>query len=207
MSDSNLGQLQICNSAILKVGGDMIASITDATKAAQICNAQYNVKRDELLLQVPWRFSLQQVKLTPQATQPIFQYTNAFLLPSDCLRPLKVNADPWTVQQGLILCNSDAINVTYIQIQNGNESSWDPLFAETFSLSLSKELALSLVQSVPLFQEIDKQYQQKLALARATNAVIGTPDRLIADMWSNARKGYDFFWPTAGGLPETYGPV
>ena len=208
MSDSNLTQIGICNSALYKVGADPITSLADGSRAANILSNFYNVLRDEVMSQAPWRFALQQVQLSvPTVTPPPFGYNYAFPLPADCLRPLKVNDNHWSVIQGNLVCNSPMINLLYIQLQNGNEATWDPLFAETLSLRLAMEIALALVQSAPLQATMEKMYMEKIALARSTNAVVGTPERLVADQWSGARKGYYYFWPTAAGAIEDYGPV
>lgn len=207
MGDSSLSQVGICNSALLKVGADVISSLDDGSRAATICSTLYAVLRDEVLSQAPWRFALVQVQLTPLAQAPLFDYLYAMQLPSDCLRPLRVSSDPWTVQGGLLLCNDTSTNVLYIQ-KNIDESAWDPLFAEALAYRLAMDIALALVQSTPLKQEMEKSYTQKIALARSTNAVVGTPERLVADLWSGARKGRD---PSsqivAAGTPETYGAI
>lgn len=207
MSDSALSPVYICNSALLKVGGDLISSLTDGSRAANICNTLYTVLRDKCMGDAPWRFAIMQVQLAPLAQAPLFDYQYAYQLPDDCLRPLSCESDPWTVMAGgILLCNSPTINLTYIQ-RNTDESSWDERFAEAFALLMSREIALALVQSAPLAQAMDKMYQAAIKDARALNAVVGTPKHLIVDLWSNARKGYNYLGPVIGELSEPYGPI
>lgn len=207
MSNSALSPVYVCNSALLKVGGDLISSLTDGSRAAYICNTLYTVLRDKCMGDAPWGFAIAQAQISPQATPPLFDYQFAYQLPADCLRPLNCESEPWTVVAGgLLYCNSQGpLNLTYIQ-RNTDESSWDERFAEAFALLLARELALALVQSVPLQGTMDKMYQMAIKDARALNAVSKSPKHLIADLWSSARKGYNYLGPVVGGLSEPYGP-
>jgi hypothetical protein len=205
--EANFSDVTICNSAILKVGGKQISSLTDNTRTSNICAAQYPILRDEVMRACPWRFALEQAVLaTPNATPPAFNYQAAYDIPSDVLRVWQVNTNPWTEIGNQILCDkADGINCLVIY-QNTDPTSYDAQFAEAVSWRLAMEIALALVQSVPLKQEMEKGYEKAMALARSANAVIGTPERLIADFWSGSRKyGYDRFWPINAGPPEPYG--
>lgn len=205
--ESGFSDVTVCNSAALKVGAYPISSLSDGTRLSNICQAQYPILRDEVMRACPWRFALQQVQLTtPDATPPAFHYNSAYTIPGNILRVWTVDSSPWIEMGAQILCNNpNGINLVAI-VQNTDPTSWDAQFAESLSWRLAMEIALALVQSVPLKQEMEKGYQQSLALARSSNAVIGSPERLVADFWSKARKyGYNQFWPIDAGAPEPYG--
>lgn len=207
--ESNFSDVSICNSAILKVGGRQISSLDDNTRTSNICKAQYPILRDEVMRACPWRFALQQLVLsTPSASAPSFGYSSAYDIPSNILRVWRVNTNPWTEIGNQIVCDKpDGIDCLAIY-QNTDPTSYDAQFAESVSWRLAMEIALAVVQSVPLKQEMEKGYEKSMALARSSNAVIGTPEQLIADFWSNSRKyGYNRFWPINAGPPEPYGPV
>lgn len=206
--ESGFSSVTVCNSALLKVGAEEISSFNDNTRASNICAAQYPILRDEVMGIGTWRFALQQIVLgTPDLTAPAFGYQSAYDIPANVLRVWQVNANPWTEVGNQILCNNpNGINVLAI-IQNTDETSWDARFAECLAWRMAMELANALVQSTPLKQEMEKGFKESLGQARSTNAIIGTPQRLIADLWSSSRKyGYDRFWPINAGPPETYGP-
>lgn len=209
MSNPSLSSTSVCNSALLKVGADLISSLTDGSRAANICNTLYTVIRDKVMGDAPWRNAVQQVQLSATGTTPLFGYNFSFQIPSDCLRVLTVDDGNWTVVSGgLIYCNNPGpLNVTYIQ-RNTDETSWDERLAEAVSLAMGREIALALVQSVPLAQQLDKMYNMAIKEARALNAVVGSPKHLIADIWTNARKGmgYGALGPVYGELSEPYGP-
>ena len=206
--ESGFSDVGICNSALLKVGAYQISSLSDNTRASNTCAQMYPVLRDEVMRASPWRFALAQIVLaTPDGTAPPFGYNAAYDIPANVLRVWQVDTNPWTEIGNQILCEkADGINCLCI-VQNTDPTSWDAQFAEALAFRLASEIALSLVQSVPLKQEMDKNYKETLAAARSSNAVIGTPERFIADFWSKSRKyGYNQFWPINAGPPETYDP-
>lgn len=205
--ESNFSDVSICNSALLKVGAEQISSLADNTRASNTCQVLYTVLRDEVMRAAPWRFALtQRVLGVPNATPPAFGYNSAYDIPSDVLRVLHVDVQNWTEMGNQILCDKqDGINALCIY-QNTDPTSWDAQFAEALAWRLAMEIALALVQSVPLKQEMEKAYEKAVALARSSNAVIGTPERLIADFWSSSRKyGPGMSWAIDAGAPEPYG--
>lgn len=183
----------ICNSALLKLGADIISSLSQTTRAAIICNTLYAYIRDEVMGESPWRFATTRTVLSPNATVPPYQFDFSYDIPSDCLRLLTPEDDSiiWVVENGQILSNEPTLNMKYI-FRNTDESSWDARFCEMLAWRLCMELALSLTQSIPMKQEAEKSYKDCLAQARAMNAVIGTLPPLEADIWTQARKGHNF---------------
>ena len=208
--ETNFSDVSVCNSALLKVGALPISSLSDNTRASNICQAQYPILRDEVMRSSPWRFALQQLSLqTPNATSPIYGYTSAYDIPSNVLRIWQVRGNQNWTEQGnqIFISKSDGIECLAI-VQNTDPTSWDAQFAEALAWRVAQEIAYAMVQSAPLAQEMAKGYEKSLALARSTNAIIGTPERLMIDTWSAARKyGYadNGFGPIDAGSPETYG--
>lgn len=203
-------QITICNSALLKVGADVIVSITDNNRAAIVCNTLYNYLRDEVMGESPWRFATFRAVLVPNSTVPAFDYLYSYDIPSDCLRLLKTYSDNinWIVESGQILTNETSLDMIYLQ-RNTDESTWDARFCEAFAWRIAMELAMPLTKNIPIQQMCATNYEKSLAQARAMNAVIGTQSNLIADIWSGARRG-DKSWRAQQGQTgdgNTYGPV
>lgn len=192
-----LNAVLICNKALVRLGADQISALSDGTPAANLCNLLYAPLRDELLSEHNWKFNKVFVQLNAAATGPLFRYTYSYLLPSDCLTVREVEADPWDVSEGSILCNdSGPINVVYSQ-QVTDETKWEMKFGDALSWRMSMELALSLTQSTSMYEEMEKGLKNSLALARAYSSIEASPQRLRADMWSGARKGYRYLFPMA----------
>jgi len=200
MSAPTVNAVTICNSALLKIGADPISSLTQPGRAALVCNTLYPYIRDEVMRATPWRFATTQAVLSLNAYSPPFDYLYAYNKPTDCLRLLWPDKPDlkWTEQNGLVLTDSNEMNMTYI-FRNTDESSWDNCFTEAFAWRMGMELALALTKSVAMKQEAEKSYKESLAQARAMNAVVGTLRPLLADVWSGARRGYlEYLRPSVG---------
>lgn len=199
MSQPITNQVTICNSALLKLGADKIQSITQTSRAAVTCNTLYNYIRDEVMGERPWRFATKRAILYPNSTTPVFGPNYEYDIPSDCLRLMAPENDSiyWKVEGNCILSTEPTLNMIYIY-RNTDESSWDARFCEAFAWRLCMELALSLTQSIPMFQAAQTAYKEALGQASAMNAVIGTQPRLEADIWSQARRG-DYYWRRSQG--------
>jgi hypothetical protein len=211
MASPITSQLTICNSALLKIGADVINSLVgNQQRAAVACNTLFQYLADEVMGESPWTFAMKQATLAPNATTPLFTWQYTYDIPSDCLRPLFLDNDqiPWVVENGnQILCNEPTLNLTYLY-RNTDFSTWDARFCEALAWRMAMELALALVRSIPLKQEAEKSYNAAIANARSMNAVIGTRPRLEADIWSGARKGRGYWRASIGqaGNGASYDP-
>jgi len=55
--------VDICNSALIKIGEAMISALGDGTKASDLCNEIYAKRRDEVLQVFPWNFAVKELRL------------------------------------------------------------------------------------------------------------------------------------------------
>ena len=81
--------LEICNSALIKLGVEPITSLdplVDDSKAARLCAATYEMIRDDLLASHYWNFAMKRATLVVNATGPLYDYSYAYDLPADSLR-------------------------------------------------------------------------------------------------------------------------
>lgn len=180
--------VDICISALIKLGCDPIASLTEDNSRAKVCNARYSVLRDEMLRAHPWKFALKRVLLSPILDAPAFEFENQFQLPSDCLRPWRVNQDKydWTQEGDKILTNESEIQLVYIS--RVNESKFDSSFTELLATRIAMDICYKLTQSNPRSQELRAEYLAMLADARSFSAQSGkTENYLIADDFINVR--------------------
>ena len=183
-------QVGICNSALIKVGGSVIQSLTQDTKSAQILNAVYEQIRDEVHRAHKWKFAMKRAILSPLATAPDFEYDFQYTVPLDCLRVVSVDDDQydWTREGEYILTNTDtALEVKYIY-RNEDESSWDSSFAEAFAWRLAGEIAYALTQSTERTTTCMAGYDKALAYARSFSSTEGTVSGFVADTWTDSRK-------------------
>lgn len=181
--------VKIANSALIKVGSGPIQDLDEDTKRAVIISAIYDTIRDEVLRAHPWNFALKRAVLFPNSDTPPFEFTYTYDLPSDCLRPLKMD-DPeivWVEESRQILTDETTLNMTYI-FRNEDESSWDSSFEEAFAWRLAREVSYALTQSQAVVQACDAGYKRALGDARSYDGVTGRMDVFIADEWTKARR-------------------
>lgn len=181
-------KIDICNSALIKIGQSRISSITEDTKAAIFCNQQYATLRDEVLYSHPWNFAVRRVELGLLATAPAFEFDNQFQLPSNCLRVLETDDTDmiYVIEGRNLLTNWDTVKIKYIE-RITDESQFNPAFAEALALRMAWDLAYPLVESVSLQDRMAAAYEAFLAQARSFDAQEGTPEEMNSDTWLNAR--------------------
>lgn len=141
-------RLQIANGALIKLGGRTISSLSGTDKESRLCNERLGPCRQALLRLYPWQFAIARVTLDTVASTPEFGYSNAFTLPTDCLRVVTVNEgdEQYRVEGGLLLSDSSEVRLRYI-IDYDEDEFTDPLFCESLSLYLAWDIAYALTQS------------------------------------------------------------
>jgi hypothetical protein len=187
--------VDICNSALYKIGAQRINSLSDDTKAAKICNDQYDRLRKEVLRAHPWNFAITWIDLAATVNTPVSdEYTNEFLLPSDVLRILETDIQDnvgWEVGNNVdgnkvIFCNSDSLKVKYIKDMT-NTTRFAPDFEEALAFRLAADMAYSLVQSQAVQQSMFQYYQLALARAMSFDAQEKGQDEIEADVFTDIR--------------------
>ena len=187
--------IEICNSALIDLGEEAIASLTDNTKAARLCNQRWASVRDAVLRAHPWNCASALTELAASASSPAWKWTSSFPLPTDCLRVLSVAAggaplSAWEVQAGLVLCDeAGPLSVAYIR-RLDDPRLFDPLLSEALSARLAATLAYPLTASTSLGQAFWALYADKLREARGVDAREAAPIPAPAPTtWLAAKMG------------------
>lgn len=168
-------QVEICNLAIGKLGStSFITDINDEnSKTAAYCRLFYAPTRDALLRSHLWKFARKRAVLAPLVDQPLFDGGNYFQLPTDCLRVVGTDMDyqsaygRWFVEGNKIVADTTVLNIVYIA-KIEDESLYDPLFVQAFSLYLAHEMCNALVQSESTKGNLANEMQA--AIIRAAHA-------------------------------------
>ena len=172
--------IELCNAALIDLGEEAIFSLTDSTKAARLCNQRWPAVRDAVLRAHPWNCACAQVRLAASAGAPAFGFAQAFPLPTDCLRVLRVQCggallDEWEAQGGSILCGEPGpLDLTYVR-RLDDPRLYDPLLCEALTARLSATLAYPLTASTALGQAFWSLYAEKLREARGVDAREAAP--------------------------------
>jgi len=191
--------VEICNSALVKVGAARINSLSDPTKSAKICNEQYNKLRKKLLRIHPWNFAKRSISLAATGNTPVFSdlYTNEFAIPSNILRILETNLSTgtrWVLENSPVtnkqVILADATTVKLITLIDMTDTTvFTPDFDEVLSLLIAQDLAYSIVQSISLSKEIKSEYRFELSQARSFDSQErGSLQEVEADAWIDVRN-------------------
>lgn len=163
MSDVN-----ICNSALIKLGVETITALSDNTRQAKLCNEQYNKLRKSLLREHPWNFAVKRASLTASMTAPAWGFSHQFALPNDYLRlvDLEYTQDKYQIENSVILANRDTLNLRYIyDVTDTTKFTSD--FSELLAMRIAVDLSYVLVQSNSLTQQLVGLYDRKLRDVRS----------------------------------------
>jgi hypothetical protein len=194
-------EVDICNSALVKLGAEQIASLNDLSHRAILCKNQYDVTRQKLLRSHKWNFAISRVKITQELDglgdpiEPAFGFTSQFLLPLDFLRILEVfpnnnlgtvSKEPWKVEGERILTDADSVSVIYIaDITDVNQ--FDVTFREALAFKIAEELSYPLIQDKNVATLMRQKAQEELKETRSIDSFEGTPDPWDSDTWLAAR--------------------
>lgn len=187
-------QIDICNKAIVRLGGNLLTSndgtltgVAGDSLELKLCRLNYEVIRDAVTEDRIWSFALSRVILdTPDATRPLFGYGNQFAIPADALNIWRVHypcdnnnynafqsdvVDDWRVEGNKILANAEKLHVEYIRRldQQSDIALMSAGFIDTFSLRLAVELCNPIAQSSTLFASLSQEYEFRKTNSYAVN--------------------------------------
>jgi hypothetical protein len=193
-------EIDICNSALIKLGAEPINSLDDDLKEARLCRIQYPKIRDSVLRSAPWNFAVKRALLTPVVETLEFGEAddNIFLLPNNCVRVWKLNdGDPqqkYKIEGNKIICALPELQLFYVA-NDVPVSYYDANFKEAVACMLAADLCYSLTQSAALKQGLEGSGEFWINQARSHNSQESTPDDFMFDDFLMARQGGRAFYP------------
>lgn len=182
-------EVSICNEALQEIGAGRIVSLAQDSVEARACNAIYSETRDQLLREYAWSFAIKRAQLAASATDPAFGPSNAYPLPSDCLRVLlPEDADlDWVIEGREILTDWGApLEIRYIR-RVTDPNTMDVLFRRALAGELGMKLAEPLTQSTSKWEKAKDIRDEAIAKAKRTNAIEKLPVEPREDTWITAR--------------------
>jgi hypothetical protein len=181
--------VDICNKALDKLGHGPITSLEDGTKAANLCNRNWGMVRDEVLRDHPWNFAVKRTSLAASTETPSWGFTYKFPLPADNLRLLEVrdlSTAEYQVESGHILANDAILYIRHIRkVTDPNE--YDHSFINAVAVRLAFELCESLTQSSTKKGELWEEYKQSKIDAKGVDGQENPPQQFEEDEWISVR--------------------
>ena len=173
---------QICNMAILKLGGNPIASLTDGSTGAKACAAAYDMVRDRLLEDHNWWFAVVRQNLNrledeAESDKYSFQYT----LPTDpiMLRFIDIpdyHGEDWDIEIGtggdpVLLTNLSEVVCRYVRLIT-DEGEFPSSFANAFAAALAAEISVKITDSVRMRSIMQAEATAAIIEAQANGAMM-----------------------------------
>ena len=181
---------EICNSALIKLGVEPIASLTEDSKPASLCNRQYARLRDKLLQSHYWNFAMARNELAVVSITPSFGFQFVYQLPSNCLRALHLQnkSARFKVEQNRYLhTNVSGAKLLYI-VKEEDVSKFSPMFQELLSYDIAIDLCMVLTQKRTLKADLIAERKELLRDTRSIDGQEGFMDSIIEDTWINSRN-------------------
>lgn len=199
--------VQIVNLALSWMGQDLINALGDNQNEAKIMNANFALSRDKVLSDNAWTFAIRRQILTPDGTQPVFGFSNRFLIPSDVLtvhrvfRPQNIgatlfsqvaetvrgahNAD-WIREGAFILAREETIHCIFI-IRIENTDLFHPSFVHALAARLAADTAMTFTENEKLQTRMEDRYDAKLGEAQFSEGRQGRTERIVSNLLTGAR--------------------
>lgn len=197
--------VDVCNSALQKLGAASITNILDNSREARACNLAYDSNRRSEFRKHYWNFAMKRQILAPDSVAPAFEYAYAFTLPTDCLRIVLPNDAylDWYLEGRKILTNlasspfgnsgnftvsassapsAASLNLKYIADVT-DASLWDPTFYDMLAISLAIDMCETLTQSNKKKEDLNAEYRATSIEARLADAFESLPQDPPDDSW------------------------
>lgn len=176
----------ICSNALLELGKSAIADINSPTNDAERLAANlYAPTRDALLRSHLWNFAIRRVQLSPSTPAPAFGFSNAYLLPGDWLRTLRIGGTRDYVntdfrQEGrLIVTDASTMFLRYVW-RNEDVGTYDAIFVEALTAMLRWKFTYPVTKSTSLRDSNERAFLRVLQQAKSIDAM-EEPGDMIAE--------------------------
>lgn len=192
-------EVEVVNSALIKLGERTISSLDDDRKAARKAKLQYPRIRRRLLRSYRWNFSItRSPDLAAALPAPKFGFTSRFPLPVDCLRVLGIFDEnepqenytssriPFKVEGRSVFTDETVLKLFYIRDVTETDQ-FDAIFEEAFAIALAIDLSRDLTADLEHQRDRQREFAQAIRDARNSNAIEGTPEVIIMSDWIDSR--------------------
>lgn len=177
-----LSSIELCSSALIKIGANSIGSFEDGTAEARIARSLYPLIRDALLTAHPWSFATTTARLPRLADDPIADFAYAYALPADFLKALGAGPDGrgrgliYQLAGGRLLTNAPEVTLTYLG--RPGEGAFPPFFSAALVTRLAAEFCIPLTENGSRAERLQQLADNELKLARLIDSQQDTPQRV-----------------------------
>jgi len=171
-------KVEIFNKALNLLGKSRVNSPTENSESSTVLNSIYDSCLDELLVSLPFNFSIARQTLTVLANETnLSAFDYIYQLPTlpYCLKILDINNSNTAlfITEGRFLYSDElSVNLRYIGRVTDSQL-FSPEFVKALSLLLASEAANSLTGSASMAEKLYGMYYNFLKQASTSNAIEG----------------------------------
>lgn len=171
MASSNT-ELDIANRALNKLGVREVTSLTSnvSDKTVKAINNCLDSTRDALLRENPWNFAIKRVSIASDSIEPIYQYDNAYRLPSDFLYLMDIgdelNDPKYSIEGDFIVSDQTSpLLIRYVS-RVIDVTRFDSLMTEAWASLMAYEMCMILRDDVVLRDRLENEYKVSVIKAK-----------------------------------------
>ena len=187
--------VNMCNSALNLLGASTIAALTDDTKNAKLCNQRYEPVRNRVFRSHAWNCLHKRVQLAKNSTAPVVEYSNAYALPADCLRVLKIHngttdsiasSIDYKLEGRNIVTDEGTVFLIYIA-KDTDPNNYDTYLQESISHQLAADIAYAVTNNATLAKNYMERADERLREARFIDATENSLGTIESSEFTDAR--------------------
>lgn len=198
-------EVSICNQAISWLGGTLIISLDQDSTEAKLCKANFEHLRDLVLEAKDWTFATKRLQLAKLGTPPVYGFSAAFAVPSDCIRVLQCSPNPslgtsstspgpsreslrigdelrteWQREGQTIVCDEDTMYARYI-FRETDPSKFSPGFVQALAARIAWDIANPLTRSNALEEKMQRKYEMAIDDGGIADGLQGRSHKIRSD--------------------------
>ena len=198
-----MNSLDICNSALSKLGVEPISSFEEESKAARLCELQYDLIRQKLIRDHKWNFATARISIVPDETvpgtedTPVFGEGFLFSITVDSVRILRVGDGettakdsvleiPHKIEGSKIIADTNPLDIMYLK-DITDVDLMDVSFREALAWLLAAELSYPIIHSTSQALAFKDNAADEIRSSRSLDACEGTPEEWNDDSWLASR--------------------
>ena len=187
--------VSMCNSALNLLGASTISALTDDSKNARLCNQRYEPIRDRVFRGHAWNCLHKRIQLAQNSTAPVVEYSNAYSLPADCLRVLKihngttdsiVSSIDYKLEGKNIVTDEGTVFLIYIA-KDTDPNNYDTYLQESISHQLAADIAYAVTNNATLAKNYMERADERLREARFIDATENSLGTIESSEFTDAR--------------------
>jgi hypothetical protein len=187
-----LSSIELCSSALVKLGANGISSFEDGTAEVRVAASLYPIIRDALLCAHP-SFATAKTRLARLSVEPLADHLHAFQLPQNFLKALSAGSEVRARGLSYQIVNrqlhTDATEVVLTYLFRPSEGDFPAYFSVALVSRLSAEFCIPVTENTSRAERLARLADEEMKLARLIDSQQDTPPRvedftLIEARWS-----------------------